>query len=284
MDKNNSLIFKEYLPNSQRVAGLLDHEVIDFCNNFFQNRFLTNLDSVQKQCVLKETRDTILKFLSPMIDLTDFRFMYPINGITEGLYSLLVENQKIKMIEGDYEWIKLNSKDRVSYHDGDILYISNPSSIDGNFISDGVWEDILSNNNNIALDAAYLGSTSIKNIPINDNVKYVYVGLSKMFGLQDLRIGYVFLRTPNIALGALLRNNYFNNNSLRLTIELMEHFPLDFLDKKHREKQTEICKLNNIEPSDVVYLATTLDENYNFYRRGKANRLCITSHILNEQY
>jgi hypothetical protein len=284
MDKSNSLTFKELLPNTQRVAGLLDQEIRIFCNDFYQNRFLTDLDNVQKQDILRETRETILKFLSPVIDLTDFRFMYPTNGITEGLYSLLLENQSIKMLEGDYEWIKLNSKDKVSYQVGDILYVSNPSSIDGNFIPDTEWGDILSNNDNIALDAAYLGSTSTKKISINDNVKCIYVGLSKMFGLQDLRIGYVFLRKPNVALGALLRNSYFNNNSLRLTIELMENFPLDFLHRKYREKQIEICELNNLEPSDVVYLATTLDEKFNFYRRGRSNRLCITNHILNEQH
>ena len=100
-----------------------------------------------------------------------------------------------------------------------------------------------------------------------------------MFGLSELRIGYVFRRTPSIPLGGLLRNFYFNSNNLKLTMELFKSFSLDYLHKKHKHRQELFCKTHGLTPSDVIYLATASDPIYSFFKKGNVNRICITNFL-----
>lgn len=270
----------DYLPKTQRIHPILDQEINSFVCDFNKQNYSVNYRLDEKDQLIKNLKTKLKNYLKNIIDLSDFNFMYPLNGITEGLTNLGLEykNQKIKIFNGDYEWLKLCSNDNISTSRGDILYISNPSSINGNYLNN--WNDILEEHKNIALDCAYLGSVDIKHIKYKENINYVYVGLSKMFGLSELRIGYVFTKSPNIPLGTLLRNNYFNLNNIKITNELIENFSLDYIYKKYRNKQIKICSENNLIPSDVVYIATSSDEKYKFWKRDKTNRLCITNLLI----
>lgn len=272
---------KNFLPDTQRIYPILDKDVKKFTSDFFKNNFSCEY-TADKNLLLKKTRQTIEEYLFPVIDLSQFSFMCPTNGITEGLYNLSTEyhDKRIKVFLGDYDWLKLNLRNKVSENGDDLLYITNPSCINGNLIDDDKWLEIINSHQNIALDSAYLGSTYNKKILINENVNYVYIGLSKMFGLQDLRIGFTFYKKVNLPQGAIIKNYYFNNNNLRLTMELMKNFNLGYLNNKYKEKQNLICKNYNITPSDVVYLATTTDSKYDFYKRGNTNRLCISKLFL----
>jgi len=116
----------------------------------------------------------IKKWLSPIINLEDF-YVYPINGITEGLnWWSCNEKRGIYKDIGDYEWIDNTGNN--------IKYITCPSSIDGNFVS--IPTDIP-----VVLDIAYVGSTKIHKINVSDNVEKVFYSLSKPFGLQNIRTG-----------------------------------------------------------------------------------------------
>jgi len=270
--------FIDLLPKTQRMTGLLDPVIQSYTEEFYKTQFKVEIDQFEKRKLLSETKSIIIKFMSPVINLSEFNFMYPINGITEGLDILAIEHRNIKVPNGDYEYLKLNPFYGKNSTEPEILYISNPSSIDGNYIKN--WNEILERNSSIALDAAYAGSAYQKEIKITDTVSYVFVGLSKMFGLQDLRIGYMFSRKPILSLGALLRNNYFNNNSLKLTTQLFSNFNIDYMFNKYRNVQEKICLENQIIPSDVCYIGTSFDANYNFWRKDQTNRLCLVNHIL----
>jgi hypothetical protein len=272
---------KSFLPSTQRIYPILDKDIKTFTENFFKNNFLCNYQD-DKDVLLKKTRNIIEDYLSPVFDLSQFSFMCPTNGITEGLYNLSSEyhDKRIKVNSGDYDWLKINLRDKVTDHGEDLLYITNPSCINGNFINNDQWNTIINSHNNIALDCAYLGSTETRKIELNKNINYVYVGLSKMFGLQDLRIGFTFYNKINIAHHAIVKNYYYNNNNLRLTMELMQNFKLGYLHSKYKDKQKAVCQEYNINPSDVVYLAYTYDNTYDFYKRGDVNRLCITKLLI----
>lgn len=267
------------LPKSRKISAYLDDNVKQFVQQFILNNYQAEEDIETKQQLLRETKESIVKYVSPIIDLSEFPFMYPVNGITDGLNTLAVEcrNKTIKTFDGEYDWLQLNLPKNVNYNNGDILYVSNPSSIDGNYISN--WNEIINTHQDIALDCAYIGSCHIEKIEINENINTVYVGLSKMFGLSELRIGYVFRRSPSIPLGGLLRNFYFNSNNLKLTIELFKNFDLEYIYRKHKKEQESFCAMHNLTPSDVIYLATTSDVEFNFFKKGNLNRICITNFL-----
>jgi hypothetical protein len=273
------MILIDQLPKSRKITAYLDADIKQVVQEFFLKNYLAEENIETKQQLLRDTKESIVKYVSPIIDLSEFPFMYPVNGITDGLNTLAVEcrNKTIKTFDGEYDWLQLNLPKNVNYNTGDVLYVSNPSSIDGNYISN--WNEIINTHQDIALDCAYIGSCRIEKIEINENINTVYVGLSKMFGLSELRIGYVFRRTPSIPLGGLLRNFYFNSNNLKLTIELFKNFDLDYLHKKHKQQQELFCEIHGLTPSDVIYLATTSDPVYNFYKKGSVNRICITNFL-----
>ena len=68
----------------------------------------------------------ITEWLKPVIDLSDFKYLYPANGVTEGInYWYMQENRKIIRHKDDYVWLPESET-------GEVMYLSNPSSIDGN--------------------------------------------------------------------------------------------------------------------------------------------------------
>jgi len=276
------MTFKDKLPPTQRVLPLLDPEVEKFTNNFLKEHFKADSSHAEKIKELKLLQNEFIEYLNPIIDVKSFPFFYQINGITDGLNQLAMkyQNKTIKIIPGDYEWFRVcrQNTDNVN---GDVLYITNPHAANGNYFSDSEWENIINTHSNIALDCAYIGSTSIKKIKINENVNYVYVGLSKMFGLPSLRAGFVFCKKPSLPLDAFLRVSYYNFNLVSLTRALIKEFDLDYIHNKYKQEQLEICKKGNVVPADVVYFATTDNPVYDFYKRGNINRLCITSHFKN---
>lgn len=210
-------------------------------------------------------KTNIKEWLKPVIDLSDF-YVYPINGITEGLnYWMGTETRKIIKDEGDYEWV--NS---TFCKEGEIKYVTVPSSIDGNFRELDV--DIP-----VALDIAYVGTTAITKIPIGKNVEKVFFSLSKPFGLKNIRTGWYFTRKPDVKLHKLhIKSNYYNYFSHQVAETIIDNFTIDYVYGNMKNIQSNVCEHLGLTPSDSVWLATTADEKYNSFSRGPINRLCIS--------
>ncbi len=278
-------MLEDKLVKSWRVEPIFDKDVENVVVDFFNNRAVGFMSNEEKSELLKTVQEKVTAYLSPVIDLTEFSYMYPVNGITEGLNYLSLENKgrKIQLTPGDYEWLKYIHRPNVVDSGGDILYISNPSAIDGMIYSKSEWKKIINNHNEIAVDLAYIGSTKNKQIELNENVKYVFVGLSKMLGVSNLRIGFIFQRNRSISLHALTHQNfYFNPNSLLVTLDLLDNFELGYIHKKYNKVQKELCRKHDLKQSDVVYMGTSDDPRYSFWKRGNSNRLCLTP-LLSEQ-
>jgi hypothetical protein len=64
--------------------------------------------------------------------------------------------------------------------------------------------------------------------------------------------------------------------SAHLGTELLSHFPPDFTVNKWKDKQLEVCKDNNLKPSDCVIFAFGGDEYKESNRGTEVNRLCIS--------
>lgn len=211
----------------------------------------------------------IINWLSPIIDLTGFS-VYPTNGITEGLnWWYNQESRAVRMQAGEYQWITAKNSSNPDF----INYQSIPSSIHGNFtkiITDGP----------VALDLAYVGSTALTPIEINNNVEVVFYSLSKSFGVRNVRTGWIFTRTPDKKLDLLTYNaKYYNYYAHKVAETIIENFSPDYIHSKLHQYQLELCNSLNLTASDSVWLATTNDSMYDKFKRGSINRVCIAQEI-----
>lgn len=215
---------------------------------------------------LATLRDTIKEYVRPVLDLSDFKEFYLTSGITDGLNYLAIENKLTEFLvsKGDYEYIKYIH----NFGQNKINYVSSPSAINGNS-SVKISTDLP-----CVVDCAYLGTTKPVQIYLPSNSTTVLLGLSKTFGLPDLRIGFVFSKTKLPVLDAVINKRlYFNMRHALLSIQLFKNFPLGFLHSAYSSSQQKICKTLDLTPSDVVFMATSKDIQYNDYNRGGTNRI-----------
>ena len=178
----------------------------------------------------------VIQWLNPVIDLSSFH-VYPTNGITEGLnWWYGQENRAVTVDPGDYQWVEPKSGE------GSIHYLSVPSSIDGNF------RELPGGSGAIALDLAYVGSTSKKNIVIDQRVEFVFFSLSKSFGVPNLRTGWLFTRKPQPQLEKLIYGaKYYNYFAASSAEAIIEKFSVDYVYERLRQRQQELCAREGLE-------------------------------------
>lgn len=225
------------------------------------------IDSVKPDVdVVKDYKTNIVPWLSPIIDLSGF-YIYPTNGITEGLnYWMMEETRKIKTITGDYEWVP------GSAH-GEILYMTSPSSIDGELRS-------IPTNIPVALDIAYVSSGPKKYIELPNNVERVFFSLSKCFGLRNIRTGWYFTRRRDPLLHPLIyKAKYYNYYAHQIAESVIDNFDVDHVFNRLRDHQINSCNQLGLTPSSTVWLGISQDNKWAKYSRGETNRVCITQEI-----
>ena len=222
---------------------------------------------------VKHFDSDITEWLKPVIDLSDFKYLYPANGVTEGInYWYMQEKRKIIRHKDDYVWLP-ESKD------GEILYMSNPSSADGNIID-------IPTNIPVALDIAHIGSCPSRiRIKVTDNIEKVFFSLSKCFGLRNYRIGYYFSREPDEQLERLINSaKYYNYHSMALGEEIIKKVTPFTVNRKLLKYQLKLCDSLGLHPSDSVWLATTTEKDYDKFKKGNINRISLCDLIKDEYY
>lgn len=216
---------------------------------------------------VKEYKTSIVEWLKPVIDLSEF-YVYPMNGITEGLnWFVGTCDSNITKNQGDYQWLSnISNRKNPSIH-----YQSIPSAADGNFKP-------VSNEDYVALDLAYVGSTKVQKININKNVNHVFYSLSKSFGVSNIRTGWYFTRQPDAKLDSLTyQAKYYNYFSNMVSEEIINNFDIDYVHSKLHKQQLDFCEKLNFVPSDSVWLATTTKEEYLKFRRvNNIARICLS--------
>ncbi len=238
----------------------------DIINPSHQSRkFVRNLSS--------EVSNRLRNWIEPFLDCKDFPFVLPTQGVSHAIESwLLYEKREIYMLAGDYGWpLMLTGQiKQVNHFDeiprGAVLYISNPSAINGNFLAS--WKDLSLLPCGIVLDCTYLGTTKRQSIPLHDNVERVFLSFSKSFGLQYLRMGWSISKKLLPGEEALNEVSYHSLLNLVLTDEITKKFESDFCHQKLREQQIRICKKWNLTPADVVLLGLSDDPSLRDFRRN----------------
>ena len=213
----------------------------------------------------------ITEWLSPVVDLSGFDYLYPVAGITEGLnYWSQQETRTIARPKHEYMWL-------TEQETGEVRYISVPDYATGNNRSVPVDMPVV-------LDLAYIGSCSDSvRITVPDTVEKVFFSLSKSFGVRNYRIGYYWSRTADFQLERLIGNaKYYNYYAMALGEELISKIKPTAINTWLRPYQDKICQELNLTPSDAVWLATTDDPDYNKFNKGKLNRINLTELIRQE--
>jgi len=215
---------------------------------------------------VKHYKTDIIKWLKPIIDLSGWS-VYPSNGITEGLDWWWGRSQyKIWSTVGEYQWVD-QKRGGSNPH---CVYQSIPSAIDGNYCE-------VANHAKVALDLAYVGSTSVQRIELHDGVEKAFFSLSKPFGIRNVRTGWYFSREPDLKKQALTESaKYYNYYAQDVAETIISNFDIDFVHKTLYSEQKRVCNELNFTPSDSVWLANTTDAEYDKYKRdGKNARICL---------
>jgi len=132
----------------------------------------------------------------------------------------------------------------------------------------------------VLIDCAYylIGQGIEFNFTEYDCIEDITFSLSKGFHLANrLRAGTRYSKKyydDNINI--MIEFQQYSFLSADLGTKLLSHFPSDYTVNKWKDKQLEVCKENNLKPSDCVIFAFGGDEYKESNRGTEVNRLCIS--------
>tara|TARA_B100001287_G_scaffold212989_1_gene181802 strand:+ start:3529 stop:4341 length:813 start_codon:yes stop_codon:yes gene_type:complete len=146
---------------------------------------------------------------------------------------------------------------------GSRLIISYPFAATGNPHKE--WDSILrfceDNKIKVFVDACLAG-VSIGRLDCRRNcITHVSFSFSKAFDTGFFRCGVVYTKQHTAGPASVLNKHmYVNHPTLGLHLKLMENFASDFITKKYRMKQIEICQEHDMEQSDCILFGLIDDE------------------------
>ena len=275
------------VPMSEDVRRLLDEQLVsDTYYRRGDGQATKDLDSVEQ---------THRKWVGEIIDLANFKYCYFVNGTTDAIHHWkIIEQREWQKFEGEYEYpdaigpfgdVCCDVPGQYMGEDGRSaiqavvdpnkpIFISIPSSADGNFFKPSLPKDVP-----VILDCTYIGSTNIQKIDVPESTEQVFFSFSKGFGVIGQRLGLVYTKEEHPTLARLKRLENWNYNGVRTIQMIMNNFTVDEMWNRNREKQIKICNEYGFKPSDCFFLATTKDLYYKERRRMRWNndaRICIT--------
>lgn len=265
------------LPNSRLVQSVLLPEVRKLLMEVELSSFFVSPE-LQRKFISENYRKVVFDlnvWMEKFVDLTNFNYCYPVAGATDGLNQwLFQETRQVYVFDGDYSWIAIQSQKvkvikSLNEASNGVLYVSNPSAIDGCFRRD--WLELGDSGVPIVLDCAYLGTTRQTKLTVPPNVEKVICSFSKSFGLAPLRLGWIWSRKPIDPLEKLVEFGYLAALNLHLTEELTKNFKLDFLFNRLFAEQKRICDRLSLNASDSVLLGYDSSFNNPKFRRGQTD-------------
>ena len=226
----------------------------------------------------------------------DYNHLCFTQGTTESFsqfYIRFKESKRLRLAKGEYFYHQMmkslwfNNRfawlDEDDVREGDVLLLSVPFSDTGDIPKN--LETLLTEcdrkNVPVMLDLAYLNLSTNLDIDLTHRcIEYVVTSLSKVFPVENYRIGLRMQRTMfEDQLYVINENNYnyINLMSAYIGTALMNNFDADYIHNKYKDKQNEFCKKYNLEMSPCVYFGIDHNNQYPIYNRGNnTNRLCFS--------
>lgn len=256
----------------EKAIAIVDDEV----RAFIKTNFVFNIERVVSPIVfIRKHRNWLENNTFYLNGLESFEHAYITNGCTDAFNDFY--NNNVYVLEGEYTYHRDAGRATVANID-DIpadskLIISYPFAATGNVHND--WNYILKyclDNNILVFVDACLSGVSLGNLDLmHPSITHVAFSFSKAFGTGHLRTGVLYIKN-SVASPALVTNKhlYINHNNAYLHQQLMENFSSDFIFRKYRLKQLDICKEHNLVQSDCV-----------LYGLENDSRKCITRLLCN---
>ena len=217
-------------------------------------------------------------------------------GTTESFaqfYLRFRESKRLRLAKGEYFYNQMMKglwyKEKFAWLDedeirpNDVVLISIPFS-DTGAVPDHLEKlltDCDNNNVPVMLDLAYVSLSVDQEVNLTHKcIEYVVSSLSKVFPVELHRIGIRMQRKKfedQLYVINEKNYNYINVMSAYVGTKLMEKYPADYIYKKYRPKQLEICDKLNLEASPCVYFGIDRNGQFQEYNRGtETNRLCFS--------
>jgi len=228
--------------------------------------------------------EQVKKFLSPVINLEDYKWMYPTNGIHDSIDMMCASLEEYQVFIGDYRYPTFVKRPiHVANNVNDLLpsvplYMSNPFSANGNY--DKRYDEVINGDKNIDvyLDLAFIGTTGPLKINVNKKVRQIFWSVSKPYGLGLLRAGIRFSRREEILQRELQGVGYFNHAIIDVFKAVTLQSSVFSKKEEYNLMQNAICKQFDLTPSDSYLLGTTKDNTWDRMKRDTGiNRVCLTT-------
>jgi len=265
-------------------------EVRQFLNFDVDPALYLNINKVDWDFAHEPVIDKIVKAFAGYANLGIFDYRYQTSGSSEGIFHAIAQADEINVWGGEYEGyaeyakalkkpLHVHQTYSIPKSSG-VWFISNPSAIDGNYLPDGLIDEMLNDGHKIWLDMAYMSLAPKKYIDLShENLLGVFTSFSKPYGIFRDRFGVTYSHEP---IPSLYGNKWFKNTrSLLLAEKLVDNIPPGVLYDRYAHVQKHIVNdlldVPNVQPSDVLVLAHSVDCEYHDFRRvGNTHRFCIT--------
>lgn len=237
---------------SSKAVAIRDPEVAEFIKTFPWNS--NSLHSPVN--FVKKHRQWLLNNSFYVEGLDRFKYGYITAGCTEAFNE--VYREPCYVLKGEYTYHRDSRRAiETTLHNipfGSRLIISYPFAETGNPHED--WDHIIdyctTKNIRIFVDAC-LSSVSIGKLDLrNPIITHVAFSFSKAFGTGHMRTGVVYSNQLESPASVTNKHLYLNHMNIDLHMKLMEHYTSDYVFKKYRLKQLDLCKKHSLIQSDCV--------------------------------
>jgi len=286
-------MIKTKRPRFQQGKFVPDPTLLSFNPNI--DLSLVNDDSVSDK-YLDTYRSWILSTKNNSLSgLSYFPFAAFSQGTTEAFDKFYVRHSKrvFRVFRGEYAYHKIMFKSGLDWSfiedsplsKNDALIISIPFANTGNSYK---YQEILKQATEldipVLVDCCWFGTCGELDIDLTyPCIREVTFSLSKTFPVSRFRVGIRFSKEDYEADGLFShnKNKYINFFSQHLGIQYMLNFSPDYLFDTYRAKQLALCSKLAVNPSNVVSLATTRDEQWkHLCRGGEYFRLCLSDELV----
>lgn len=217
--------------------------------------------------------------------LDEFKVRLVTNGVTEAFSDYYENAWTLHVLRGEYTYHRDLGIDVIDKFEdlpaNSNLIISYPFSATGNVYPD--WDKLIKhctdNKIDIFVDCCLFGVSEVPELDLrHDCISSVAFSFSKTFSTGGLRTGILYKREEQKTALELLNSHFYTQMAgMKIHSELMKAFSPDYMCNKYRQKQIELAKTLEIEPSDsVIFGISTKEKDNHFERDGYINRLCLS--------
>ena len=285
---NKELLDKNALP-------IKDDEIINFINKISTK--IEMMDVLRNNELKDVFLNNYIKWVSQtslnnIEGLNNFKYKSYIHGTIQGFDMFYSEfnSRTFRFFRGEFIYHKLCARnnykfkyiDEIDINENDAVIVSLPfaDSGDEHERMKILMEECERKKIPVLVDLAYINLAENLNVNLNYNcVHTVTLSLSKAFySLDRLRVGMRlkkdFNDDPIDVFNSIGMVNLFG---MHVGNKLINEFSPDFLCKKYKTKQHELCDELGIKPSKSVIFGIGNDEYKDYNRGGEFNRIGLSS-------